>query len=376
MSLSLACGGDGNSDSQTDVDAGETDVDAGPFALNPEGPPMVRQLFVTEWIPSNGSRAVSSGMAFGQHDDRRFRDDDGEVTQAAVHQVLQKIQVVLDEQLPLFSLDEVGCADDSFSRVPDGTTTSELVLCSSSQPSLADCAVDVCKEAGGILDFNLTGYPDKRRLHNFAPSGETPEYGVAVVCDGVAAELSPVESFYAGGGSQDASLGIQGLGPAIHLRLVKPTVLRSSATCHVRFRPEIVDEDGNAICAPLGGIISEGCEPGDTEKLVFQTEPLFVLSTSPSDGATDALIAGDNLRVNLNTQIDSESIAAVSLRKDGVPVDATVELLENSIGAVRLFSAEPLLPNTEYEFFVDSTLRDVHGAEILAESSTKWTTGD
>ena len=59
-----------------------TDIDS-PTELNPEGPPMIRQVIMTEQVTtSTGTSTNTPALAFGTHPDfdSYYADDDGRVT--------------------------------------------------------------------------------------------------------------------------------------------------------------------------------------------------------------------------------------------------------------------------------------------------------
>ena len=109
--------------------------------LNPDGPPMVRQVFLNELVPtSTGGTTNRVQLAFGDHPDIDTEIDNREVTQAVV--ATNEIRVVLDELLIGNSLEELGCADGTFSRVPVDADPDDIDDCS--PPNLQNCSA-VCQ---------------------------------------------------------------------------------------------------------------------------------------------------------------------------------------------------------------------------------------
>src|SRR5690349_6896457 len=82
--------------------------------LNPSGPPEVLQVFARERAGAD----LVAHLAFGDHPDIPTSADDRKVTDAVARDG-QRIRVVVDELLRPNRLEEVACADGSWSKVPD-----------------------------------------------------------------------------------------------------------------------------------------------------------------------------------------------------------------------------------------------------------------
>src|SRR5262245_61447500 len=98
-----------------------TDTDSA-TSLNPEGPPMIRQVRLEEKFLEGGFEKSRPVFAFGTHE---------QAAAAVVHPVQSgkaannKIRVIMDELLVGSSLEEIACRasvdDNAFARVPLGT---------------------------------------------------------------------------------------------------------------------------------------------------------------------------------------------------------------------------------------------------------------
>src|SRR6185503_14798536 len=82
-----------------------------------------------------------------------------------------------------------------------------------------------------------------------------------------------------GNQQKPAQGGFDALGPAIVL--VPLDSLPTGSECGLTFSPDVVDKDGNQICAPPDGDITQGCTPGDTSAFRFSIQPLKFLASAP-----------------------------------------------------------------------------------------------
>lgn len=343
--------------------------------LNTAGPPMVRQVFAAEKLFStSGQPVLRFGLAFGDHpdvpapDEDAARGDDRQVTNAVAYRDGARFRVVLDEILVGNYIEEIQCADGSFSRVPIGTDPDDISRCAG--PDLSSCEA-VCIGPGGpigITDQNEDGAVDPGGLRMIDYGGG--ELAVSVVCDGQSMPLigqlgeDAKRTFYNPSGNQQipADTGVDGLGPA--LVLFTQLGLRTSATCTVQFRPEVVDKDGNRVCAPPGGDVDQDCPGnGNTEAIQFQVEPMALDSTDPDPGDTIPPNTGTDQTIFLGfvTDVDPESLGAITLATGGadVPIEAAV----GSAGTdVVVTVPGGYLPGSEYTLTVGTGLTDLFGA--------------
>ncbi len=359
--------------------------------LNPAGPPMVRQVMLTErTLSETGAASIKAGqLAFGTHGASFFENDDGEVL-SAFALGNQEIRIVLDELIRGNSMEEIACKDGSYSRVPVGTDPDDIADCAGPVDSLLNCDT-VCLDPSsgtpiGILDDDEDGAPDRIRMidYNEDPGPTAVELAVAVTCGGVNIPLDPENSFWSPSGNQtfpsNPRLGFRGLGPAIVLRPVSDIGMRTSSDCSVSFRSDVVDHDGNQICAPTNGDIESDCSGGDTTKIAFRTETLQVVNTIPADGDTDvALGASVFLSVSMNANIEADTITAVTLTADGNPVtivgnEDNGEFVGDDGTLISYKLEDDFLPNTTYVLTIDTTLTDRLGAALPATETITWVT--
>ncbi|HRC58375.1 MAG TPA: hypothetical protein PKU97_20775, partial [Kofleriaceae bacterium] len=232
--------------------------------LVPEGPPMIRQLILTERYPSGSASLTRPVIAFGTH--RDASSDEQHVVSAALVEN-QRLRVVMDELLLGNRLEELQCNEqvdeDAFARVPAGATPDDLARCSGDPEALrATCkgAKAVCVRSSdgvavGILDRLDTngqprpdGVPDVVR---FIDGAALVRCTAAAVDRDVPASQSL--SYWQPAGSQvrhDIDDGFRGfllLGPAVVL--VPRHALPTGSACHVRFAEDVVDKSGLRPCA-------------------------------------------------------------------------------------------------------------------------------
>lgn len=358
------------------------DAPASKEDLNPAGPPMVRQVLVTERVNLNGSDRILAGqLAFGSHEAKFFQNDDGQV-QTAIALGAQEIRIILDELVRGNSLEEMACADGTFSRIPDGTTPDDVAKCAGPEDSLLKCT-KVCINADGkpvgVLDENEDDAADDMRMIDYNPDPDVTELGVTLVCDGVAVPLDPDFSFWSPSGNQtfpsNPILGFRGLGPAIVLKPRANIGLRTGAACSITFRPEVVDYDGNQVCAPEGGSISNSCDNGDTSRLTFSSEPLKLVSAAPADmSANVALGASAFILTAFNGNIDATTIGAITLTANGVDVPINPVPQEDDKTSVVTMLGRDFEPDTEYVLTVSTELKDLLGGSLAAPATVTWTT--
>ncbi len=346
--------------------------------LNTAGPPMVRQVFAQEKLTSNsGNTALRFGLAFGDHPDVPAPDedaaegDDRVVSNAVAYRDGARFRVVFDEILVGNYIEEIECADGSFSRVPIGTDPDDIARCAG--PDLSSCEA-VCIGPGGpigIVDQNEDGAVDPGGLR-MIDYGDG-ELAASVVCDGQRIPLlgqvgeDAKRSFYNPSGNQQipSDTGVDGLGPA--MVLFAQFGLRTGSTCTIQFRPEVVDKDGNRICAPPGGDVREDCPgDGDTEAIQFQVEPLaldaYDLGSENAEGDIEPGTGTDQtILLEFVTDVDPESLGAITLATGGA--DVPIEAVVGSMGFnVVVTVPAGYLPESEYTLTIGTGVTDPFGA--------------
>jgi len=354
--------------------------------LHPEGPPMVQQVFVQERVVSGEVAREKFQLAFGDHPEIPLPDadpvngDDREVVNA-VARGTAKIRVVFDELLQGNYLEEIACADGTFSPVPIGADPDDIKDCSG--PDLSGC-VAVCIGASGpvgILDENGDGAVDDSRMRDYGGG----ELAVSVVCGDQPMPLDPQTSFYNPSGNQLLPAvplpgSINGLGPALVLAPLDG--MKTGSACTINFRPEVVDKDGENVCAPPDGDIDAGCTPPDTSLISFTVEPLAIaeIGAEPGDGATDVeLTAPDEtfalIVIPFNAVIDPSTLDAITLVDDmdnPVTLEPTLSAEDGSL----LFIEVPggYDADTTYTLTIGTGLTDKFGGALPATITITFTT--
>ncbi len=356
-------------------------------ALNPEGPPMIRQVLVNEAnITMSGSvQRQNTQLAFGQHSSELFDNDDGVVTTATIRGS-QEIRIVLDEQIRGNSLEEISCKDGSYSRIPDGTTPDDIKDCSGSLDSLQNCKVDLCLDADGkpagvelVENENGTGERFLLRMIDFDPSPDVVELGVQLICGGMPVEMNQASSFWSPAGNQTVSsnpaLGKKSLGPAVVLKTVSGIGLPANLDCTIVFHPDVVDYDGNKVCAPVGGLIENDCMPGNTSEVTFGTQAIAIDDTDIKDGDMDvALSFSGSFGVYFNANMNGMTADAITLTAGGAPVVLNAAISDDDKTSVILSLANDFAPATEYVLTVGTGLHDQFGQGLAQEAVFTWTT--
>jgi Big-like domain-containing protein len=346
----------GDSDSETD--------------LNPDGPPMIRQVFVSERrVTNNVGRIYPGQLAFGTHPD--ITDDGLPLTTAIA--VANPIRIVVDELLLGNNLEEIECADGSFSRVPVDATPDDIAKCAGAANELERCTGPnaVCIVGGipvGIKDVDLSGSADSHRFIDGV---------VKVNCDGVEVGVDLTSSFYQPAGNQliPAGTGFNGLGPA--LVVTTTGELPTSKSCTFLFDAGVVDKDGNKLCAPPGGDIRQVCPgDGDVSLVSFGVEPLSVTGSTPQPGAQNTLpvtppgngVPANVFRATLTfaASVDETSLdGQFDLQTGGASV-AGVQTIVNPMNHREVFVQVPggLAGGTEYELVIGTGVTDSYASPM------------
>jgi hypothetical protein len=359
--------------------------DASSTDLHPEGPPMVQQVFVQEKIITETATREKFQLAFGDHpeiplpDEDPVNGDDREVVNA-VARGTAKLRVVFDEILVGNYLEEIACADGSYSPVPIGADPDDIKDCSG--PDLSKCVAVCIGPSGpvGVLDENEDGASDETRMRDYGGG----ELGVSVVCGDQPMPLDPEASFYNPSGNQllpavDFPQNINGLGPA--LILVPLDGMKTGANCTLTFRDDVRDKDGENVCAPPDGDINAGCTAGDTSLISFTVEPLSLFSSSPENEETDVALTDPGMPdatilLQFIAAIDPDTVDAITLADmagDDVPLTAEVSADDAAIVSIQVagvYEAESM-----YTLTIGTGLTDKYGGALPADITVTFTTG-
>ncbi|MCE9571885.1 MAG: hypothetical protein K8W52_01895 [Deltaproteobacteria bacterium] len=372
--------------------------------LNPEGPPMVRQILMTE-VYSNAAGVFFSrdnALAFGTHPDPVFATDDGKVDTALAGPG-QKMRVIVDELLVGNNLEEIACKgqvdDDAYSRVPLGTTPADIANCAGTQDILdARCKGQhaVCLNntgadvvipgqaapipVGGPIGI-LDSVPEPDG-DGAADSTHLIDSAVHVICtgqagDAITAPMDLAGSYWQPSGNQQvpANGGVSVLGPA--LVLVPRQGLPTRSRCSLSFADDVVDRDGNRLCAPANGEIDSGCATdGDTSLISFGTELLRFKGNTPANNSmmVPRLTAGTgnkygffSLSFNVFMNIDSLK-NHVLVTEGGAPATSAYEIIQTTGATKYEFrfanpnaggTATGFKPSTVYTVTVEPTVTDI-----------------
>jgi hypothetical protein len=319
--------------------------------LVPEGPPMVRQVFMTETLvdPATGLARAARSIAFGDHPE--FDENDDRVVETGAVASTNKVRIVVDELLIGNNLEQIQCRDGVYRSVPEGTTPDDIARCATANDVLADTCNGphaVCLDDTGVP----VGVMDEVPTGGDGASDDTQFISgiVSIECSGITVPIDITNTFWQPSGNQQvpAAGGFDSVGPAIIVQTTQgfPT----SSSCTIDLANSIVDKDHIAICAPVRGGFVDGevdptvdCDPGDTTLIGWNTEPLRVPvhSTNPDDGAMNVpLISGGGpdalIVVQFNTTITAVDATKFVLMEGGTPrtVTATIDTNDDRIARI------------------------------------------
>jgi hypothetical protein len=347
--------------------------------LNPEGPPQVRQIFMSEQITEGTVVRSVKAIAFGEHPDftAQFPGDDGSV-ETAVASPSQRLRIVVDELLIGNYLEHIQCRNGTYQAVPEGATPDDIARCSVAADLLpTSCVGDyaVCFDADGlpigVMDTDENGSADDTRFIDGA---------LSIVCtsregnvDSVA-PLNLTDTFWQPSGNQQvpAAGGFDAIGPAI---IVAPLYgLPTNSICGLAFGEDVVDKDHERICASEGGSIDTACEPGNLDPIAFGTE---ILATEGSDPQPDAPAVAATpgtaqvITILMNTTI-AETPTGITVSHDGVDDAITVARDSMNLDTLEITVTGGFVAGATYT--VDySGLTDYFGVAIPAGGTSSFT---
>lgn len=360
-----------------------------PTDLDPEGDPMVREVFLTEMacpapptpptatcrnnINGTGFQAKALTLAYGTHPQAVENGTKHLVTTgpttanangyaAGAEANGNKIRVVMDELLIGNYLEEIACNtivdDDQFQVVPVGTTPDDIANCGLAADQLAahckgDHAVCICEVPGGcsvagrpvlpgepvgILDEDDDGTSD---AHQFIDGA------VGLKCgpnDSIDVPMNLQATYWQPSGNQQvpAAGGIGALGPAIEM--IPAHGLPTGVSCHVAFNDNVTDKAGNNVCAPQWG--ADGapddtawppavpCTPGDTTAASFGVENLRTTGGSPLPPPNPPSASFGRtapISINFNAELDVSSFDDATLNPGNVALTASQDMTKSKI---------------------------------------------
>lgn len=371
--------------------------------LHPAGPPMVEQVRLEETYAVGASTGqVRVVFGFGTHPDATS-DDAHPVTTATA--AGNRLRIIVDELLRGNNLEEIACRfpvdTDAFARVPPGATPDDIARCSAPQAALPSrcpgsdphsvclCASDggcptgtnpdgsphmtARGESVGVLDEDQDGAADSTRFVQGA---------VAIRCGAIDAPIDvPIDldsSTWTPAGNQvPAPGGFDALGPAI---VVVPgpapgIALPTNMDCGIAFSPDVVDQDGDPVCAPPGGDLTAGCTPGDTGAVRFHVEPLAFAVASPVNPQAQPL-DGD-IQILASAPVDAASLANITVTRD-----PGIRYTQFTVGipsaqrpdAILIHWTPDLPPSTQFTIDVPTTVTDRYHQPPLQPLQIAFTT--
>lgn len=350
--------------------------------LNPDGPPMIQQVFMRE---PDATGRIETVLAFGTHDavpENRTRA----VTKAAP--LRQSMRVVFDELLLGNYLEEVQCNARTgvtdcpeYSPIPEGTTPDDIARCAEPDSLDARCTGThaVCLNPEGV-PCGIRDEESPTRPADGAPDDLRMIAGaVTLRCGTFTVEFDDQTSFWQPSGNQLVPAGKSpesSLGPALVLKPINNGALPTNQTdCHLVFASNIVDKDHIAVCAPAGGTLDGACTPGDVSAFSFGTEPLTATSVQPSDMETGVALTSP-IRISLNAEVGTATLSAdVVVRENGVVRADAMVTRAATADKNRIDISLPggLLPNTTY--VITATPHDSFGVAAPAPITFTFTTG-
>jgi len=153
--------------------------------------------------------------------------------------------------------------------------------------------------------------------------------------------------------------------------------LPTSMQCGVKFSPDVVDKDGNQVCAPLDGDITKDCTPGDTSAFQFTVEPLKFASTIMATGQPRTA----DVKIRANVPFDPASITNITVTEGpamnytqftvmlGMPPSPTNEI------AIHWTATGGLAATTPYTITIPTTVTDAYHQPALQPFQIAFTTG-
>ncbi|MGE0549623.1 MAG: Ig-like domain-containing protein [Kofleriaceae bacterium] len=294
---------------------------------------MIQQVRLKEDFREPGKPdQIRRVFAFGTHEQAQASEIRPDVTSAAANG--QMLRVIMDELLQGNYIEEINCRgvvdSDAYDRLPIGATPDDVAACSTVKDILPETcsgpmAMCICRVPGGCLagtdpvaegmpvgvaDLNQDGSADDTRMIAGA---------VGIRCGTIDVPLDLDMSYWNPSGTQQrpAMGGFDALGPA--LVLVPSQGMPTNLECGLTFSPEIVDKQGNQVCAPPNGDITQDCTPGDLSAFKFRVEPLILQAASPEDMATGVPVNVVIRIASITAGLDMATLGGITVTENGNP---------------------------------------------------------
>ncbi len=368
--------------------------------LNPEGPPMVQQVYMKESFtaPNATFSTERDVFAFGTHpmalEEQNPCKNVG-AGQACVNSAVvqgNSMRIIMDELLRGNNLEEINCRatvdDDAYQRIAVGTTPDDVARCAAPQDVLprsctGEFAVCICQldtgcsvgstmiakgEPVGVTDINQDGAADDTRM----AAGS-----VRVRCGSIDVPIDLDSSYWNPSGNQQvpAQGGFRALGPAIVLTPQRG--MPTNITCQLEFAEDVTDKQDIRVCAPPGGDIGQPCSPGDMSNFTFKTEPM-VFSTSVENNQM-GVSRTTSIFFQSNTKLDpgtATGIVVTDLSTNmnlvmGTHYDIVVMMNQN---IEIVWRAPGLAAGRMYRITAPVTVKDAFGQGLPAPQSITFTT--
>jgi len=278
--------------------------------------------------------------------------------------------------------------------VPLGATPDDILRCSAAQDMLrSQCpgsnrlSVCVCARddgcptgfqtdgttpritpkgaAVGVLDRDQDGAADTTRFLAGA---------VGIACGAIDVPLNLAASYWTPSGNQQkpAPGGFDALGPAI---VVVPAVaLPTDQQCGLTFSPEVVDKDGNQVCAPPNGDIAGDCTPGDVSAFRFTVEPLAFAAGSPVMDPGQSRTAA--VRITARAPLERASLANITVTEgESTSYTSFTATLTASSEITIQWTPGELAANMRYTITVPTTVTDTYHQPARTAFQLAFTTG-
>ena len=354
--------------------------------LNPDGPPMLRQVRMHEKVvnPTTGALTprLDTVFAFGTHPNVTSVDEAHPVTSANAYNNPQRL--IMDELLIGNNLEEILCNDvvdsDAYSAVPLGATPDDIARCATATdvlpktcPGSNPLSVCICKNDGGCLhDGKQVAKGDPVGVKDSDKDGAADDShfivgAVHVKCGNIDVPTDADQSYWYPSGNQEvpATGGFDALGPAIVLWPARPpnapmsveSFYPTNLECGLVFDSSVVDKQNIGVCAPPDGDVTQNCTPGDVSKFKFKVEPLNVASGS-LQGATGVPRTLPQF-LTATAAVDPTSLtAAVTVN----PAVAGMMVTMNNQMQIKIdWGATGLAASTMYTLTIGTGLKDYYG---------------
>jgi hypothetical protein len=344
--------------------------------LQVEGPPMIAQVLMVEVFAIGETKGLTRTVfGFGSHPDATAEEVHPVTTAKAAD---NRLRIVVDELLRGNNLEEIACRaivdNDAFDRVPLGATPDDIARCAAPQdvlparcPGSSSRSLCLCKrDAGcpignsgpvialgepvGVQDLDQDGAADNSQLIPGA---------VGISCGAIDVPVNTDQSYWTPSGNQlkPAQGGFDALGPAVVVVPLGP--MPTNLECGLRFAADVVDKDGNQICAPPDGDISADCAPGDTSAIKFKVEPLGFLASVDAQAQPRTA----DILITANVPLDAGSLTGITVTEapDTSYTEFTAQpgMAPNQI-LIHWTAAGGLAPSTRYTITVTTAVLDSH----------------